>query len=77
MLRLPQPDGGWSEGQMTLEEARFCVECELICAGTGYCPRCRGEMVWPLAQCLSRTSPALPAISERTVGGEEALDYAA
>jgi hypothetical protein len=61
MLRPPQPDGCWSEGQIALEEARFCVACELIFAGTFHCPRCESEMVWPLARWLSRPPPAEPA----------------
>jgi hypothetical protein len=60
MLKPSQPDGCWSTGQIALEEARFCIECELIFAGTFHCPRCGGEVVWPLAQWLSRTPPALP-----------------
>jgi hypothetical protein len=45
---------------MTLEEERFCVECELMFAGTFRCPRCGGEVVWPLAQWFSRTPAAQP-----------------
>jgi hypothetical protein len=62
MLRPPQPEGCWSAGQMTLEEARFCVEGELMFAGTFRCPRCGGEVVWPLAQWLSRPLSAEPEI---------------
>jgi hypothetical protein len=63
MLRQRYPDGCWSEGQIALEEARFCVECELIFADTFHCPRCGGEAVWPLAQWLSRPTLALPALT--------------
>jgi hypothetical protein len=38
------------EGQIALEHALFCLECELIFAGVGSCPRCTGEAVWPLAE---------------------------
>lgn len=63
MRRRRQPEGCWSKGQIALEEARFCVECELIFAGTFHCPRCGGEVVWPLAQWLSRPPAVLPAIA--------------
>jgi hypothetical protein len=61
MLRWRQPDGCWSEGQIALEEALFCLDCELIFAGTARCPRCGDEVVWPLAQWLSRPPAAEPA----------------
>jgi hypothetical protein len=61
MLRLRHLDACWSEEQIALEEARFYVKCELIFAGTFYCPRCGGEVVWPVAQWLSRIPPALLA----------------
>ena len=61
MLRPPPAEGCWSAGQITLEEARFCVECEIIFAGTFHCPRCGGEVVLPLAVWLSRPAAAEPA----------------
>jgi hypothetical protein len=61
MRRRRHSDGCWSEGQIALEEARFSIECELMFAGMFHCPRCGGEMVWPLAEWLSRILPALRA----------------
>lgn len=46
------------EGQIALEQALFCLECELIFAGTAYCPRCGDEAVWPLNQWLPSTRPS-------------------
>ena len=39
------------QGQILLEQALFCVGCEIIFTGTPRCPRCTsGETVWPLAE---------------------------
>jgi hypothetical protein len=48
----------YSEGQIALERALFCLECELIFAGTASCPRCTSEAVWPLAEWIHPTRPA-------------------
>jgi hypothetical protein len=47
----------YSEGQIALERALFCLECELIFAGTARCPRCANQAVWPLAVWLHRGRP--------------------
>jgi hypothetical protein len=39
-----------SEGQIALDCALFCLECDLIFAGTVSCPRCASEAVWPLSE---------------------------
>ena len=39
-----------SEGQIALDCALFCLECDLIFAGTVSCPRCASAAVWPLAE---------------------------
>jgi hypothetical protein len=49
MPRSPEPYRLESEGQMALQHARFCLDCELIFAGTACCPRCGDKLVWPLA----------------------------
>jgi hypothetical protein len=40
----------YSEGQIALDRALFCLECELIFAGRAFCPRCTSETIWPLAE---------------------------
>jgi hypothetical protein len=62
MSTMAQPYRVYSEGQIALERALFCVECELIFAGTTHCPRCYGAAVWPLAQWLPPVHPSLPLI---------------
>jgi hypothetical protein len=42
----------YSEGQIALDRALFCLECDLIFAGTASCPRCASMAVWPLAEWL-------------------------
>jgi hypothetical protein len=54
-----QPNRPYSEGQIALEQALFCLECELIFAGTAHCPRCADEAVWPLNQWLPSTRPSV------------------
>jgi hypothetical protein len=61
MPRPPEPYRLESVGQIALEHARFCPDCELIFAGTACCPRCGDEMVWHLAVWLSRPATAEPA----------------
>jgi hypothetical protein len=42
---------GQFQGQILLEQALFCVGCEIIFTGTPRCPRCTsGETVWPLSE---------------------------
>ena len=45
-------------GQIALESALFCLECELIFAGATSCPRCTSEAVWPLAEWVHPIRPA-------------------
>lgn len=42
----------YSEGQIALDRALFCLECDLIFAGTDSCPRCTSAVVWPLIEWL-------------------------
>jgi hypothetical protein len=42
----------YSEGQIALDRALFCLECDLIFAGTASCPRCASTAVWPLVEWL-------------------------
>jgi hypothetical protein len=51
-------------GQIALEYALFCLECELIFAGAASCPRCTSEAVWPLAEWVHPIRPA-GAVSKR------------
>jgi hypothetical protein len=53
-----QPYRVYGEGQIALELALFCLDCELIFAGTEHCPRCADEAVWPLNQWLPSMRPA-------------------
>jgi hypothetical protein len=46
-----------SQGQIALERALFCLECELIFAGAASCPRCTSEAVWPLAEWVRPIRP--------------------
>lgn len=42
---------GHCQGQIPLEQALFCVGCEIVFAGIRRCPRCTsGETVWPLSE---------------------------
>jgi hypothetical protein len=60
-----------SDGQIALERALLCLECELIFAGIAHCPRCSASTVWPLVQWLppTRPSPAVLAPYERKSPG--------
>jgi hypothetical protein len=40
------------QGQIALNRAFFCLECELIFSGATSCPGCAGEAIWPLAEWL-------------------------
>ena len=66
------------QGQILLERALFCVECEVIFTGISHCPRCGGEAVWPLAEWLqsARLSPVPSALRLRVAAGAPAPDEA-
>ncbi len=65
---------GHFQGQISLEHAFFCVECEVIYAGTVQCPRCGGGAVWPLAEWLHSTRPSLAAAMPLQSTAEEAKE---
>jgi hypothetical protein len=50
MATISLPHRSSSQGQIALESALFCLECELIFVGEVFCPRCTSEAVWPLAE---------------------------
>lgn len=52
----------FAEGQIALERALFCLECEIIFAGTAHCPRCADGAVWPLDQWLPSARASAPAL---------------
>ena len=60
------------QGQILLERALFCVDCEVIYAGSVHCPRCGGGVVWPLAEWLGSARPALRAAMPSGSAREEA-----
>jgi len=68
MSTSTQPYRAFAEGQIALEHALFCVECELIFAGTAHCPRCTDEAVWPLNQWLPSARVAASILPNRGVG---------
>lgn len=53
MMESWLPHEGPFQGSIALEHALFCLECEVIFSGLVRCPRCSGEVVWPLAGWLS------------------------
>jgi hypothetical protein len=57
---------GYFQGQIWLRRALFCIECEIIFAGTPRCPRCTsGETVWPLSEwfrSVRSSTVAAPAL---------------
>jgi hypothetical protein len=61
-------------GQIALEYALFCLECELIFAGAASCPRCTSEAVWPLAEWVHPIRPA-GAVSKREDNLTESSHY--
>jgi hypothetical protein len=63
-----QPYRAWSEGQIALERALFCLECELIFAGTAHCPRCADKTAWPLSQWLPSARVSAPLSPSRETG---------
>jgi hypothetical protein len=68
MLTSVQPYRAYGEGQIALERALFCLECELIFAGTAHCPRCGDEAVWPLNQWLPSARPSAPTFPNHGAG---------
>jgi hypothetical protein len=62
-----QPYRAYGDGQIALERALFCIECELIFAGTARCPRCADEAVWPLNLWLHSARAFAPILPNRGV----------
>jgi hypothetical protein len=62
------------QGQILLDRAWLCVDCEVIFTGTSHCPRCGGDAVWPLAEWLpsARLSPAPSALRLSVAAGAPA-----
>ncbi len=63
-----QPYRAYGDGQIALERALFCLECELIFAGSACCPRCADGAVWPLNQWLPSARAFAPILPNREVG---------
>ena len=59
------PYRAYGEGQIALERALLCLECELIFAGTAHCPRCADKAVWPLNQWLPSARSSAPLFPTR------------
>jgi hypothetical protein len=68
MLTSLQPYRDSSEGQIALERALFCLDCELIFAGSAHCPRCADEAVWPLTQWLPPARSSAAVLPMRVAG---------
>jgi hypothetical protein len=73
MATITRPHRLSDKGQIALESALFCLECELIFVGEVSCPRCTGEVVWPLAEwvhpirsgvVISKREDDIPEISQ-------------
>lgn len=62
-----QPYRAFDEGQIALERALFCLECEIIFAGSACCPRCADGAVWPLNQWLPSARAFRPLLSNRAI----------
>ena len=71
MLTSVQPYRAYGEGQIALKRALFCLECELIFAGTAHCPRCGDEAVWPLNQWLPSARPSGPTFRIQRAGVQD------
>jgi hypothetical protein len=63
-----QPYRAYGDGQIALERALFCLECELIFAGTAHFPRCADAAVWPLNQWLPSARPSAPVSPNHGLG---------
>jgi hypothetical protein len=68
MLTSLQLYRDYSEGQIALERALFCLDCELIFAGSACCPRCADEAVWPLTQWLPPARSSTAMLPTRAAG---------
>jgi hypothetical protein len=73
MATITRPHRSSDKGQIALESALFCLECEIIFVGEVSCPRCTGEAVWPLAEwvhpirsgaVISKREDDIPEISQ-------------
>ena len=73
MATITLPYRSSNTGQISLESALFCLECEIIFVGEVSCPRCTGEAVWPLAEwvhpirsgaAISKREGDIPEISQ-------------
>jgi hypothetical protein len=67
----------YSEGQIALDRALFCLECDLIFAGTAACPRCTSTVVWPLVEWIHpmRSGGAVSKREDDLVGGSHSERY--
>ena len=64
----------YSQGQILLERALFCVGCEIIFTGYARCPRCTsGESVWPLSEWFRSARSAMVSASPSQPGVESDL----
>jgi hypothetical protein len=68
MSTTSQPYRLYGEGQIALEQALFCLECELIFAGTVHCPRCADQAVWPLNQWVPSSRPSASILPNPKAG---------
>jgi hypothetical protein len=68
MATITRPHRLSDKGQIALESALFCLECELIFAGTPLCPRCADGAVWPLNQWLPSARGSTFISPNRAVG---------
>jgi hypothetical protein len=64
----------YTQGQILLGRALFCIGCEIIFSGTPRCPRCTSsESVWPLSEWFHSVrsaavaAPPLPPAAEATL----------
>jgi hypothetical protein len=73
-MQLPMvSDDILCQGPIMLDQALFCLDCEVIFAGLASCPSCSGRVVWPLAQWLSPAPPHPPVESSPTTEGARAV----
>jgi hypothetical protein len=62
------------QGPIALEQALFCLDCEVIFTDHACCPRCSGRVVWPLAKWLSPGEPSL-MVESRPAGCPPVSDH--
>lgn len=61
--RFPVAPQSQFQGQIFLEQALFCVGCELIFTAAPGCPRCSSaDTLWPLADWLRSTRSSTTAL---------------